>query len=183
MKMLGCQFLCSLCNVVKILKFDVKEVTKTLVNHLCYAHYSLIEEIHCHCLWESTLWERYHFTLEGKTRTVEYFLTCCCQLSRDISVQRRKKDGKLQNISAPPCIDYADQKRNEREVVKNRNTFSRSNSKIKHHNRDGTRHRWTKRGIPKIFSHMASRYREFWDKIVFNFRHDATRFTSRLSPR
>lgn len=60
--------------------------------------------------------------LERTDKKDEYFLTSSCQLSRDSSVQRKKKDGTLENIFAPVCVDYDDQKRNKRRVVVEKNS-------------------------------------------------------------
>lgn len=68
-----------------------------------------------------------------KDNNIVYFLTSGCQPS-DI-VQRRKKNGALENISAPPCVgeynkymgsvDYANQKRNDYGIpVKSRRWYS-----------------------------------------------------------
>lgn len=69
-----------------------------------------------------------------KDKKMVYFLTSGCQPSRDDTVQRRKKNGTLENISAPPCVgeynkymggvDYADQKRNDYRIpVKSRRWY------------------------------------------------------------
>ena len=66
-----------------------------------------------------------------KDKKMVYFLTSGCHSSGDDTVQRRKKNGTLENISAPPCVgeynmymggvDYADQKRNDYRIsVKSR---------------------------------------------------------------
>ena len=69
-----------------------------------------------------------------RDKKIVYFLTSGCQPAGDNVVQRRKKDGSIENISAPPCVesynkymggvDYADQKRNDYRIpVKSRRWY------------------------------------------------------------
>ena len=69
-----------------------------------------------------------------KDKKLVYFLTSGCQPSGDNTVNRRKKDGTIEEISAPPCVDlynkymggvdYADQKRNDYRIpVKSRRWY------------------------------------------------------------
>ena len=69
-----------------------------------------------------------------KDKKVVYFLTSGCQPSGDNTVNRRKKDGTIENIFAPPCVDsynkymggvdYADQKRSDYRIpVKSRRWY------------------------------------------------------------
>lgn len=71
---------------------------------------------------------------DGITACALYFLTSGCQPSGDDTVQSRKKNGALENSSAPPCVgeynkymggvDYADQKRNDYHIpVKSRRWY------------------------------------------------------------